>query len=44
MNASHQLVHGAIASLLVLGLGVAGGTVTNKPENVRGGAAAVKKG
>jgi hypothetical protein len=72
MNANHQLVHGAIASLLALGLGaasmgalaqkvaatpkpgsmspralarrIAGGAVTNEPENVHGGAAAVKKG
>ncbi|MEJ8813053.1 DUF2282 domain-containing protein [Variovorax ureilyticus] len=101
MNASHQLVQGAIASLLALGLGaastgafaqkvetekcagivkagsndcgtsksscagtsttdrdpeawiyvakgtcarIAGGSVTNKPENVPGGAAAMKKG
>ena len=101
MNASHQLIHGAIASLVALGLGasatgafaqkaenekcagivkagkndcgtsksacagttkadgdpeawilvpkgtcerIAGGKVTNKPENVHGGAAAVKKG
>ena len=99
MNASNQLIHGAIASLLALGLGtastayaqkvenekcagivkagkndcgtsksacagtatadrdaeawilvptgtcerIAGGKLTNKPENIHGGAAAVKK-